>query len=631
MKDTLSLQDLFHDRVFRVPSYQRGYAWEEQQVGEFLDDLALLDSSRHHYTGTIVLYQPTHARNVEDNEGTLYAEADVVDGQQRLTTIILLLNEISQALTEYPGSISLAQGIKKKYVKVTDIDGQPLHKLTLNEDTDPLFRLNVLPENPKGISGPSVASGERLLDAKKQISDYLKEPEEGHANREKWLRLLHGKITNRLQFSLYEVEEEAEVGVIFEVMNDRGKQLTDLEKVKNYLLYAASALRITAENREKLTKTVNQAWADILKQLMAAKLGSAANEDQLLRAHWLMEYDSQSRKWQGSKSIRGKFDLRKWRHDELLEALHVYVQGLRNSCVSFCDAQKPSRDGAFALFPDTTRNEVILWSEKVARIGTTATFLPLLMAVRKNWPADAERYLEILKLCEKFAFRVYRVARYYSSYRQPAMFHLAYRVAHGQMDFPEVVSKIKSDYGSRQSREAFDEFANPGSPTSRYGWTALRYFLFEYESHLASRRGGPPKVPWKDTDGADSIEHILPQFKGDQPYWQERFDEDSHEQYVHDIGNLTLTKGNSSLSNKPFPDKKGDKGTQGYCYRKSLLVQENELAEKWDDWTETTIDERRAMLLQWAKCRWHVDFGNTSGDMYDPDDESGDEEDIPLS
>ena len=122
MKDTLSLQDLFHDRIFRVPSYQRGYAWEKQQVGEFWDDLALLDSSRRHYTGTIVLYQPTNARKVEDNEGTHYVEADVVDGQQRLTTIVLLLNEISQALTEYPGSSSLAQGIRKKYVGVTDID-----------------------------------------------------------------------------------------------------------------------------------------------------------------------------------------------------------------------------------------------------------------------------------------------------------------------------------------------------------------------------------------------------------------------------------------------------------------------------------------------------------------------------
>ena len=629
MKDTLSLQDLFHDRIFRVPSYQRGYAWEKQQVGEFLDDLALLDSSRRHYTGTIVLYQPTNAKKVEDNEGTHYVEADVVDGQQRLTTIVLLLNEISQALTEYPGSSSLAQGIRKKYVGVTDTDGQPLHKLSLNEDTDLFFKSNVLPEAPKGLSGPSVESGQRLLDAKEQISGYLNEAEGDHANREGWLRLLHSKVTNRLQFSLYEVEEEAEVGVIFEVMNDRGKQLTDLEKVKNYLLYAASALSVTPENKGKLTKSVNQAWADILKQLMAAGLGSPANENQLLRAHWLMEYDSQPRNWQGSKSIRSKFDLRTWHHDELLGALQVYVQGLRNSCVSFCDALRPNRSGVFGSFHEAARYDVALWSERVTRIGTTATFLPLLMAVRKNWPTDAEGYIEILKLCETFAFRVYRVARYYASYRQPAMLHLAYRVAHGQMGFSEVVRDIKSNYGSRQSREAFDEFTTPDSPRSRYGWTGLRYFLYEYESHLALGLGGSPRIHWSETDGADSIEHILPQYIREQPYWQGRFDADSYENYVHDIGNLTLTKGNPSLSNKSFPDKKGDKSAQGYCYEKSLLLQECEIAAKWDAWTVTTINERRAMLLQWAKKRWHVDFGNITGDMYDPDDESGDDDDAP--
>ena len=81
----------------------------------------------------------------------------------------------------------------------------------------------------------------------------------------------------------------------------------------------------------------------------------------------------------------------------------------------------------------------------------------------------------------------------------------------------------------------------------------------------------------------------------------------------------------SGLSNKPFPDKKGDKSIQGYCFEKSLLLEEREIAEKWDDWTVTTINERRAMLLRWAKERWRVDFSNISGDMNDPDDESGDE------
>lgn len=625
MKNTLSLEELFNNRVFRVPDYQRGYAWEKQQVGEFLDDLALLDSSRRHYTGTIVLYQPPGAEEIEDSEGTSYVKVDVVDGQQRLTTTVLLLNEIAKALSKYTSSGDRAQGIEKRYVEVTDTDGLPLHKLTLNGDLDDFFKTNVLPQAPGTLAGPSVASARRLLDAKKQIAEYLDDAEGDQVNREKWLRALHSKAATRLHFNLYEVEAEAEVGLIFEVMNDRGKQLTDLEKVKNYLLYAASALSVSQDNRKKLARSVNDAWADILKKLMVAELGSPANENQLLRAHWLMAYNPQPQKWEGSKSIKARFDLRKGQHDRLLRELHEYVHGLRDCCISFCDALRPSRDGAFDSFSSkAARNDVVLWNVKFARIGTTAAFLPLLMAVRKRWPSDPEKYLEVLTLCEAVSFRIYRVARYYASYRQPAMFRLAFEVTHG-MNFGDVIREVKQNYSSADSQQSFREFTDAESPQSWYGRTGIRYLLYEYESHLAAGKGGSPKIPWDETEGADSIEHILPQYIGDQPYWQERFDADDHEEYKHDIGNLTLTKGNSSLGNKPYPCKRGAKEVTSYCYENSLFVEEREIAAKWNDWTMKAINERRAMLLDWAKERWYVDFSDVSGDKYDPDDESEDE------
>ena len=93
LKDTQSLQDLLHNRIFRVPDYRRGYAWDEQQVGEFLDDLDLLDATRYHYTGTSVLHQPSDGKPMMDNEGNSYVETDIVDGQQRLTTIVLLIDK----------------------------------------------------------------------------------------------------------------------------------------------------------------------------------------------------------------------------------------------------------------------------------------------------------------------------------------------------------------------------------------------------------------------------------------------------------------------------------------------------------------------------------------------------------
>ena len=79
MNNTVSLQKLFHDRIFRVPDYQRGYAWEEQQITEFLDDLELLRSSGHHYTGTIILH-PQPSDEYMDSEGNSYVGSHVLTG-----------------------------------------------------------------------------------------------------------------------------------------------------------------------------------------------------------------------------------------------------------------------------------------------------------------------------------------------------------------------------------------------------------------------------------------------------------------------------------------------------------------------------------------------------------------------
>ena len=225
----------------------------------FLDDLALLDTSRQHYTGTVVLHQPSDAVHKMDDEGHNYVETDVVDGQQRLTTVVLLLNEMSKALGELGSGQSLAMGIRKKYVAASDEYGLSLYKLTLNKDTDDYFRSIILSHTP-GIGGPPVVSAQRLLDARVQIAEYLNRASGNASRREEWLRDLHRKVTNQLHFNLYEVERAGEVGIIFEVMNDRGKQLTDLEKVKNYLLYCASTLDVSQQSRNELAGAINGVW-----------------------------------------------------------------------------------------------------------------------------------------------------------------------------------------------------------------------------------------------------------------------------------------------------------------------------------------------------------------------------------
>ena len=605
--------------IFCVPDYQRGYAWERAQVGELLEDLELLNAPRRHYAGTIVLCQLPDEPVRKGSDGTLYETHAVVDGQQRLTTIVLLLNELSRALAAYPDCADLAAGIRTTYAKAKSGDQWPIYKLSLNEDADHFWKTSILAETP-GPEEPPVRSAARLRDAKRQIADYLRRIDRDSLTE--W----HVKLTQQLHFNLYEVEKEAEVGIIFEVMNDRGKPLTELEKVKNYLLYAASSLDVEEPAKEGLAKAVNDAWAKILRNLMAA--GLSAYENQLLQMHWVVQHDPVRKNWDWTKSVKHEFGLRKHagQHGELLIKLHQYAEGLRAASVAFCDARSPIRSEAFGAFPDgDARVNVQRWSAKLLRIGVMRPFLPLLMAARQSWP-EPEKYLELLKLCEAFAFRVYSTWGARTHYREPMMFRLANDVAHG-MDFGEAVREMKSAYGSRDARRGFnDEFPDAGEPAPNYAWGGLRYFLYEYEEHLAAEKGALPKISWQEVaraDLKDTIEHVLPQYIGDRPYWQERFTSSEHEEYVHDIGNLTLTKWNSHYSNKPFPEKRGEFGSGEKCYAEAPFYQELELAQQ-ENWTKESIDSRRAKLNAWAKERWRVDFSDVD-DAGAQDDEPNDE------
>ena len=624
MNNVVPLDELFHKRLFRVPDYQRGYSWDEQQVEEFLEDLELLGPQRYHYTGTVVLHESESGTGPMDKDGNTCDIAEIVDGQQRLTTIVLLLDGISRSLNGFSAAAKgLSQGIRKNFIATKGINGQPLYKLSLNQDTDHFFKSNVLAAQP-GVEGPQITSERRLAAAKERIATHLAThlDEEGEAGQ-KWLQDLYTKVSTQLRFTVYEVEDEAEVGVIFEVMNDRGKPLTDLEKVKNFLLHSSFTIGIDNE----LANAVNGAWAEILRQLMAADLVSRADEDGLLRAHWFTQYSPQSRRWKGSKSVKDEFDLRKYRarREDLLDRLHRYTEGLRASCICFCDALQPGRPDSFQSFDERPkmRRELVEWSGKLGRVGVIVPFLPILLAMRERWPSDSRKYLTILKLCEAFAFRVYRLMGYRADAGQSALFRLGYDIAHKTEDFETAVERLKRELANWCGDDEFRDRLSAARREikSAYDWRGLRYFLYEYEIALAQLQGASPIVTWDELrkrDLQNTIEHILPQSIEDQPYWKSRFRR-THQRYVHDLGNLTLTKHNSYYLNKPFRAKKGRVDAKGHCYAKSPLYVERELTQ-WNDWRASAIKERRAKLLEWAMDRWSVDLSKVSEKEGEPMD-----------
>lgn len=150
------------------------------------------------------------------------------------------------------------------------------------------------------------------------------------------------------------------------------------------------------------------------------------------------------------------------------------------------------------------------------------------------------------------------------------------------------------------SDELFQESLTKPGIENWYDWSGIKYFLYEYEEHLALLAKAPVKVSWETVQGAalkESIEHILPQTPSD-PSWTARFKAADRKMYTHDFANLCLTLHNSSHGNKPFPEKKGSPGAQKPCYANSSFFVERALAGV-NDWTVDTLLDRKQALASW--------------------------------
>lgn len=605
MEKAKNLQDVFSGRIFQVPDYQRGYAWGKEQCQDLIDDLEFLAPGREHFTGTLVLHQAGGDGAFSDAEGHSHTLFHVVDGQQRLTSIVLLLDAICRELRAIDKFLVLADGIRKTYVVTTDMNQESMVKLTLNDDCRDFFCETILEQKP-AVLGPAIRSHQLLLEAKSLFSDYLhlKKNELGPEYGD-WLVSLRGKITNQLTVLVHELGAEADAGVVFETTNNRGTGLNDLDKVKNYLLYLSSKLDLPAEH--DLARSVNAAWSHIYKQLMAAGLTKPEDEDQLLRAHWLMRYDYQPRNWKQSRSIKDKFNLSNYRgqHTDLLAHLRSYVVTLRDAATAFCEIHNPTGQGAFSALGhhDNLRGRVVHAAEKLPRLGAVAPFLPLLIAIRLRDPSDGEKYLESIELCERFGFRVFRWLRLSAYTGRNALFKLGYELFNGQRTLSDTLDEVRRLIVYYCPDHRFPaRFGVTGEDW--YRWSGIKYLLYEYEEHLAREAGQEVRMLWSYAEeNPNTIEHILPQTPPATGYWADRFTEEMRQRYTNDIGNLCLTFDNTWLGNRPFTGKLGADRTDDKGYSNSKLFSEHRLAH-YVDWTEKDLLERRAEIEKWVAARW---------------------------
>ena len=601
---TVSFDELLSSRLLDVPDYQRGYAWEEEQLREFWEDLDLIEPGRRHYTGTVVLRDKSKA--VQDEEREVPLEYfDVVDGQQRLTTCTLLLDRAYDHL-EALHDDDVASARRRLITSV--IGGVKRPKLQLGADLQEYWHQVILEGQPL-VDGAQLAAQRRLSQAAEFVDKKLAEAKARCADISEyrsWLRRLAGKVTDALQFTFYIVTDDSDVGVIFETLNQRGKELTELEKTKNYLLYLASLL--DDGRRTKLAAAVNESWRTIFTNLGSSQLGPV-HEDQLLRAHWLATQNPRQPDWDKVRSVKARFHRSNYRTDKalLLEEVTAYAHSLREASAAYRDIVTDNADG-FAAY-DADAAAVRKSSRHLRQAGVVAIFAPLLIAARLRFPADGKAYESVVDLCERYSVRVFLINERRSNAGSTRLYSLAHQL-HRDGDLNSalggVLERIRFFAGDQETAA---ELRSP-----RRNWYAKfghKYFLYQYELHRLG--GAAPTYGFEHfTRGeykASTTEHILPQTPTSDCW--DVFSPEDRDLYTHCLGNLVLTNDNRVYFNYCFDRKRdgvtGADGHRSACYSNSVLKQEQDLATL-SEWTPEQVQIRQDLLAEWAMDRWKVDL-----------------------
>lgn len=219
----VSLSEIFNEKLFRVPDFQRGYSWQEPQLEDFWDDVVNLKNERIHYTGLLAV-EPVGKSEIEtiekwqDDLWLLESGLSayyIIDGQQRLATAIIFINQLLKQFDDNEGI-----NFKKKDFWINKFLFQQfggtyksyIFGYEKDNPSDEFFKTKILEQQS---SSADKVPEQTLYTANLQFAkDYF---EEKFNEKDKSdLENLFKKVVNRLKFNFYEIDNELDVCVTFE-------------------------------------------------------------------------------------------------------------------------------------------------------------------------------------------------------------------------------------------------------------------------------------------------------------------------------------------------------------------------------------------------------------------------------
>lgn len=625
MSDTklLSLSEIFNNKIFRIPDFQRGYSWEERQLEDFWEDIQNLSPNKIHYIGllTVEPIKKDEIINVEKWKDDLWllkkgmSAYYVIDGQQRLTTLIILLHEILRTFKDDEG---INFGQKSEWIdrflyrSYNQIYKSFVFGYEKDNPSDEYFKTKILEQDSSAADKyPETLYTANLMFAKeyfaKKLKDLSKECKEE----------IFDKAVNRLKFNYYEIDDSLDVYVTFETMNNRGKDLSHLELLKNRLIYLSTLLHEDDETKERLRKDINETWKTIYEYLGKNK-ENPLDDDVFLFNHWVMyfTYDRSQSDVYAEFLLKKKFTSKNVLCGNIsIEDIKAYIDSL-SKCVKqwfyIFNIQ-------YSNFSDKIKGHI----HKLERVGWGA-FPPMIMAVFTK-ERNEELIWDFLDACERFNFLVFAVSHRSSNTQNSNLYRKAREYYIGNLDLETLIHDIDfltdgEENGNycgwfdlERFRNHINELFSKNDREGFYSWSGLRYFLYEYELYLQDNAN--TKVTWEDFNKRkkeETIEHIYPQSATD-IYWKKRFGNlkpTEKRLYLNSLGNLLLLSRskNSKLQNYDFDKKKclqsKDGKDIGYYNGSYSEIEVSKRAE----WTTKEIIGRGLSMLQFMEERWNFKF-----------------------
>ncbi|MGL2656212.1 DUF262 domain-containing protein [Helicobacter pylori] len=531
--ELLNLDGVVEKGVFEIPSYQRGYAWQMKQLEDFWSDLEHVSKleNKFHYMHSLTL------RKSDDDFGDI--DFEIIDGQQRLATSLILLGLLAKTTKNENYSLANLKSILSYNFYYHDI-GEAFRAITEEEDLEK-FKTSFYAKN--------------LISA----YEFFKEKTSNITNPT--LNKLLDALTKKMLFSVVELNDNRiDPFSSFETINNRGKDLSTLELLKNRLHFVAHKI-CDEEDLENLQNEINDTYTRIYYDLRQFK------DDDLERflKHFVEYYYGEKRDFK-KRLLEMEFNAHK-KYDDLYdeyEKINDLLLYLSYSSKVWYFLH--TLDDEVLRIEITTKMRGLL--DKMRRLNALSdnAFLPLLLslltiqlAVRSG---DERHYttkeLEgLLEYLERFGFLIYGVAGKNTAKNE--WIGLAFKAIQacrfwGDKITIEDLPTLEKNFfkGEHSGLKLLENNINFNNAKKWYEWNkALNYLLYKYELYHN------PETTLNFDGSIESIEHILPQ-KPDQGYSAKEKSWAKNPNIVHALGNLLLISknANSSLSNKPFDEKR---------------------------------------------------------------------------